>query len=78
MARTWYNDELTLDSLKDETISVIGYGIQGAAQASNLKDSGLNVIVGTRKDGKGWEQAIKDGHVVKETVSYTHLRAHET
>ena len=50
MARTWYNDELTLDSLKDETISVIGYGIQGAAQASNLKDSGLNVIVGTRKD----------------------------
>ena len=66
MARTWYNDELTLDSLKDETISVIGYGIQGAAQASNLKDSGLNVIVGTRKDGKGWEQAIKDGHVVKE------------
>ena len=66
MARTWYNDELTLDSLKDEMISVIGYGIQGAAQASNLKDSGLNVIIGTRKDGKGWEQAIKDGHVVKE------------
>ena len=46
MAQVWHDDDVDMSQLKNETISVIGYGIQGAAQASNLKDSGLNVSVG--------------------------------
>lgn len=49
--------------LKDETIAVIGYGVQGPGQALNLKDNGFNVIVGQRKGGKSWEKAIEDGFV---------------
>ncbi|SFE31407.1 ketol-acid reductoisomerase [Thermophagus xiamenensis] len=47
--------------LKDETIAVIGYGVQGPGQSLNLKDNGFNVIVGQRKDSKSWDKAIKDG-----------------
>ena len=66
MAKTWHDKELNLDSIKHETISVIGYGIQGSAQASNLKDSGLNVIVGARRGGSSWQKALEDGHQVLE------------
>jgi|TARA_B100001013_G_scaffold314777_1_gene221445 ketol-acid reductoisomerase len=66
MAKTWHDEELNLDSIKNETISVIGYGIQGAAQASNLKDSGLNIIVGARRGGSSWQKALDDGHQVLE------------
>jgi len=47
--------------LKDETVAVIGYGVQGPGQALNLKDNGFNVIVGQRKGGKSWQKAIDDG-----------------
>jgi ketol-acid reductoisomerase len=47
--------------LKDETIAVIGYGVQGPGQALNLKDNGFNVIVGQRKDSKSWDKAVNDG-----------------
>lgn len=47
--------------LKDETIAVIGYGVQGPGQALNLKDNGFNVIVGQRKPSKSFEKAINDG-----------------
>jgi ketol-acid reductoisomerase len=47
--------------LKDETIAVIGYGVQGPAQALNLQDNGFRVIVGTRPDGKSWKRAQADG-----------------
>ena len=46
--------------LKNEIISVIGYGIQGPAQALNLRDNGFNVIVGQRKPSKSWDKAVKD------------------
>ncbi len=49
--------------LKNETIAVIGYGVQGPGQALNMKDNGFNVIVGQRKDSKTWEKAKKDGWV---------------
>jgi len=49
------------DVLKNETIAVIGYGVQGPAQALNLKDNGFNVIVGQRKPSKSWDKAVKDG-----------------
>jgi len=50
-----------IDLLKNETIAVIGYGVQGPGQALNLKDNGFNVIVGQRKDSPTWEKAIADG-----------------
>lgn len=53
--------EKAREVLKDETIAVLGYGVQGPGQALNLKDNGFNVIVGQRKDSKTWDKAIADG-----------------
>lgn len=50
-----------LDVLQGETIAIIGYGVQGPAQALNLRDNGFNVIVGQRKDTSSWKKAIEDG-----------------
>ena len=64
-------EEFPLDKareiLKDETIAVIGYGVQGPGQACNLRDNGFNVIVGQRQ-GKTFEKAINDGWVPGETL----------
>jgi ketol-acid reductoisomerase len=64
-------EEFPLDKarevLKDETIAVIGYGVQGPGQACNLRDNGFNVIVGQRQ-GKTFEKAIADGWVPGETL----------
>lgn len=49
--------------LKNETIAVIGYGVQGPGQAMNLRDNGINVIVGQRKNSKTWDKALADGWV---------------
>lgn len=54
--------------LKDETIAVIGYGVQGPGQALNLKDNGFNVIIGQRKESKTWDKALADGWVPGETL----------
>ncbi len=50
-----------LEVMKDETIAVIGYGVQGPGQALNLKDNGFNVIVGQRENSKSWDKAVADG-----------------
>ena len=52
-----------LEVLKNETIAVIGYGVQGPGQSLNLKDNGFNVIVGQRKNSKTWDKAVADGWV---------------
>lgn len=57
-----------VETLKDETIAVIGYGVQGPGQALNLKDNGFNVIVGQRKNSKTWDKAVADGWVPGETL----------
>ena len=49
------------EELKNETIAVLGYGVQGPAQSLNLRDNGFNVIVGQRKGSLSYEQALKDG-----------------
>ncbi len=54
--------------LKDEVIAVLGYGVQGPAQALNLRDNGFNVIIGQRKGGASWEKALADGWVEGETL----------
>tara|TARA_Y100001935_G_scaffold121525_1_gene100591 strand:+ start:62976 stop:64022 length:1047 start_codon:yes stop_codon:yes gene_type:complete len=56
------------ETLKDETIAVLGYGVQGPGQALNLKDNGFNVIVGQRKNSKTWDKAVADGWVPGETL----------
>ncbi len=65
-------DEFPLDKardvLKDETIAVIGYGVQGPGQSLNLRDNGFNVIVGQRKNSATWDKAVKDGWVPGETL----------
>ena len=65
-------DEFPLDKarevLKNETIAVIGYGVQGPGQSLNLRDNGFNVIIGQRKDSKSWDKAVADGWVPGETL----------
>ena len=60
-------EEFPLDKarevLKNETVAIIGYGVQGPGQALNLRDNGINVIIGQRKDSKTWDKAIADGWV---------------
>jgi hypothetical protein len=50
--------EKALDVMKNETIAIIGYGVQGPAQALNLRDNGFNVIIGQRKGSKTWDKAV--------------------
>jgi ketol-acid reductoisomerase len=52
-----------LETLKNDTIAIIGYGVQGPGQSLNLKDNGFNVIIGQRKGGKSWDKAVADGWV---------------
>ncbi|MDR1672928.1 MAG: ketol-acid reductoisomerase [Bacteroidales bacterium] len=54
--------------LKNEIIAVIGYGVQGPAQALNMRDNGFKVIIGQRKGGKTWDKAVADGWVPGETL----------
>ena len=64
-----YESDVTTDQVRrNETIAVLGYGIQGRAQASNLSDSGFKVVVGLRRDGKSWDLARSDGHTVMEVA----------
>ena len=65
-------DEFPLEKarevLKDETVAVIGYGVQGPGQSLNLRDNGFKVIVGQRKGSKSWDKAVNDGWVPGETL----------
>ncbi len=54
--------------LKDETIAIIGYGVQGPGQALNLRDNGFNVIVGQRSPSASYDKAVADGFVPGETL----------
>ena len=58
-------EEFTLERarivLKDEVVAIIGYGPQGHGQSLNLRDNGVSVVIGQRKGGKGWQDALKDG-----------------
>jgi len=60
--------EKAREILKNETIAVIGYGVQGPGQALNLRDNGMNVIVGQRKPSKSYEKAKQDGFVEGKTL----------
>jgi ketol-acid reductoisomerase len=49
-------------------VAVLGYGVQGPAQAMNMRDNGINVIVGQRQNSRSWDKAVKDGWVPGETL----------
>ena len=65
-------DEFSLEKarevLKNEVVAVLGYGVQGPAQAMNMRDNGINVIVGQREGTSNWDKAIADGWVPGETL----------
>jgi ketol-acid reductoisomerase len=61
--KTYFDADASLDALKDQSLAIIGYGNQGRAQALNLRDSGLRVIIGNLQDESA-EQARKDGFPV--------------
>lgn len=60
--------ERAREVMAEETIAVIGYGVQGPGQSLNLRDNGFNVIVGQRENSASWEKAIADGWVPGETL----------
>ncbi|GHN01418.1 ketol-acid reductoisomerase [Cytophagales bacterium WSM2-2] len=68
VTREEFSMEKALDVLREETIAIIGYGVQGPAQALNLRDNGFNVIIGQRKGSKTWNKAIEHGWIPGETL----------
>ena len=60
MAKVYYDDDANISILDGKTISIIGYGIQGHAQAQNMRDSGLDVVIGVIKDGT-YDLAVEHG-----------------
>jgi len=61
MAKIFYDQDCNLDLLKDKTVAVIGFGSQGHAHALNLRDSGINVVVGLYHGSKSWAKAESHG-----------------
>ncbi len=65
-------DEFSMDKakqvLKEEVVAVVGYGVQGPGQAMNMRDNGINVIIGQRQNSPSWEKALKDGWVPGKTL----------
>ena len=66
------SEEFTLDEAREvlskETVAVLGYGVQGPGQALNMRDNGIQVIVGQREGGASWERAVADGFVPGQTL----------
>lgn len=65
MAKIYYEKDADLGVLKEKVIAIVGYGNQGHAQAQNLRDSGLKVIVGELEDSPGWMRAKEAGFEVE-------------
>ncbi len=68
MAKMYYDKDCRMDLLKGKTVAIIGYGSQGHAHAQNLKESGVNVVVGLRPDSEKRRQAETDGIKVLDTA----------
>jgi ketol-acid reductoisomerase len=66
--RADYPPERVRQILGKETVAVIGYGVQGRGQSLNMKDNGVNVIIGQRQGGKSWDLAVQDGWVPGKTL----------
>jgi ketol-acid reductoisomerase len=66
--KVYYDKDADLSLIKSQKVAIIGYGSQGHAHANNLKDSGVNVIVGLRRSGNSWKKAEAAGFEVKEVA----------
>ena len=64
--RMYSEKDVNPSILEDKKIVILGYGSQGRAHALNLKDSGINVVVGLRRNGSSWDKAMSDGLDVNE------------
>lgn len=76
MDKIYYDLDVDTQILSGKTVAVFGYGSQGAAQAQNMRDSGVHVILGLRKDGSSYQQAQEDGFEVfefKEAAKKAHI-----
>src|ERR1043166_37318 len=62
-AKMYYDKDADLNLIREKKVAIIGYGSQGHAHALNLKESGVDVVVGLRR-GKSWDAAENDGHTV--------------
>ena len=60
--------EKAKEVLSNETVAVLGYGVQGPGQALNMLDNGINVVVGQREGTQSWDKAVKDGFVPGDTL----------
>lgn len=68
ITRGEFSLEKAKEVLKNETVAILGYGVQGPGQSMNLRDNGINVIVGQRKGSATWDKAVEDGWVPGETL----------
>ena len=66
--RSDYPPEKIRQIMANEIVAVIGYGVQGRGQSLNMKDNGVNVIIGQRENSKSWDLAVKDGWVPGKTL----------
>jgi ketol-acid reductoisomerase len=66
--RSDYPPKRLQEILGDETVAVLGYGVQGRGQSLNMKDNGVKVIIGLREKSQGWDMAQKDGWVPGKTL----------
>jgi len=64
MVKIYHDKDVDPKYLKEKTIAVVGYGSQGYAQSNNMRDSGVNVVLGLRKGGESYKKARKDGFEV--------------
>ena len=64
MAKIFYQEDCNLSLLEGKTVAIIGYGSQGHAHALNLKDSGVNVVIGLYEGSKSWTKAEAAGFEV--------------
>lgn len=69
LVKIYLEEDASLKPLEDKKVAVIGYGSQGRAQALNMRDSGIDVLVGLRRGGNSWRKAEEDG--------FTPLEVHE-
>ncbi len=68
VTRDEFSLERAQEVLKDEVVAVLGYGVQGPAQALNMRENGIHVIIGQRENTHSWEKALRDGWVPGETL----------